>query len=366
MTKEARMRMAVVGVGHLGKEHARILAGLPDVDLVGVADANFEQAQTVAQRLGTQPFREFGPLINLVDAACIVTPTALHAGIAAEFLKRGIPLLVEKPLAASLAEADVLLHLAQRHGAMLQVGHIERFNPAFEELERLPLQPKWVRAQRLGPFTGRSTDIGVVLDLMIHDIELLLAKVGSSVVSIEALGLSVFGGHEDIANARLHFDNGCVADLTASRVSPTVSRTMQIWAPEGFVDADFAQRKVTLMQPSDALRQHGLNPAELDPASRSRLREELFTRHLETTTIDGHTQDQLTCELTHFIDCVRNGKRPRVSGAEARDAIAVAERILFAIAHHSWSGNPEGRKGPGDLPSPLGTLFAHSPRRDAA
>ncbi len=361
-----RLRMAVVGVGHLGKEHARILAGLPDVDLVGVADAQFEQAQAVAQRLGTQPFREFWPLLNLVDAACVVTPTALHAGIAMEFLRRGIPLLVEKPLAASLTEADVLVHLAQRHGALLQVGHIERFNPAFEELQRRPLQPKWIRAQRLGPFTGRSTDIGVVLDLMIHDLDLLLALVGSPVRSVEALGLSVFGGHEDVANARLHFVNGCVADVTASRASPTVQRTMQIWAPEGYVEVDFAQRKVTLMQPSDAVRQNGLDPAQLDPASRARLRDELFTRHLQLTTIDGQAQDQLTCELTHFIDCVRTGTRPRVTGADARDAIAVAERILFAITHHCWNGNVEGPKGPHDLPAPLDTLFAHASRRDAA
>lgn len=361
-----RLRMAVVGVGHLGKEHARILAGLPDVELVGVADANFEQAQAVAQRLETQPFHEFWPLLNLADAACIVTPTSLHAPIAAEFLKRGIPLLVEKPLAASLTDADVLVRLAERHGAVLQVGHIERFNPAFEELQRRPLQPKWIRAQRLGPFTGRSTDIGVVLDLMIHDIDLALALVGAPVRSVEALGLSVFGGREDVANARLHFVNGCVADVTASRASPTTSRTMQIWGPEGFLEADFAERKVTLMQPSNALRQHGLDPAQLEPASRSRLREELFSRHLEMTTIDGQSQDQLTCELTHFVDCARTGKRPRVTATDARDAIAVAERILFAIAHHCWDGKAEGHKGPSDLPPPRGTLFTQPARQDAA
>ena len=361
-----RLRMAVVGVGHLGKEHARILAGLPDVDLVGVADAQIEQAQAVAQRCGTQAFREFWPLLNLVDAACIVTPTALHAGIAAEFLRRGIPLLVEKPLAISLTEADVLVHLAERHGALLQVGHIERFNPAFEELQRRPLQPKWIRAQRLGPFTGRSTDIGVVLDLMIHDLDLLLALVKSPVRSVEALGLSVFGGHEDMANARLHFVNGCVADVTASRASPTTERTLQIWAPEGFALADLAQRKLTLLQPSQAVRQYGLDPTALEPAARARLRDELFSRHLEMISIDGQVQDQLTCELTNFIDCARTGGQPRVGGAAARDAIAVAERILFAIAHHCWDGSAEGPKGPHDLPLPQGTLFPHKTQRDAA
>lgn len=364
MTK--RLRVAVVGVGHLGKEHARILAGLPEVELVGVADANFELAQAVAQRLGTKAFHEFQPLVHLVDAACIVTPTTTHAAVAAEFLRHGIPLLVEKPLAASLTDADLLVHLAERHDGLLQVGHIERFNPAFEELQSRPLQPKWIRAQRIGPFSGRSTDIGVVLDLMIHDLDLILALAKAPVGSVEALGLSVFGGHEDVANARLHFTNGCVADVTASRVSPVAQRTMQIWAPEGYVEADFAQRKLTMMQPSATVRQHGLHPARLDPASRSRLRDELFTRHLETAKIDGQAQDQLTCELAHFLHCVRTGQRPRVTGADARNAIAVAERILFAMQHHSWDGNTTGPKGPHDLPAPLGDLIPREPRRDAA
>jgi predicted dehydrogenase len=350
----------------LGKEHARILSGLPDVELVGVADACFEQAQAVAQRCQTQAYRDFGPLLDLVDAACIVTPTTLHASISAEFLTRGIALLVEKPLASSLTEAEVLVHLAERHHALLQVGHIERFNPAFEELQRRPLQPKWIRAQRLGPFTGRSTDIGVALDLMIHDIDLTLALVQAPVRHIEALGMSVFGGHEDAANARLHFANGCVADLTASRANPVAQRTMQLWAPEGFVDADFAARKLTLIQPSDSVRKHGLNPAQLDPASRARLRDELFTRHLEVVSLERPAQDQLTCELIDFVDCIRTGRQPRVSGHDARAALAVAERILFSMQHHLWDGAAEGPKGAHDLPPALGQLFEPAAQTNAA
>ncbi len=361
-----RLRLAVVGVGHLGKEHARILADLPNVDLVGVADAHFEQAQAVAQRLRTKPYREFWPLVNLVDAACIVTPTSLHASIASEFLRRGIPTLVEKPLATTLTEADVLVQLAERHGALLQVGHIERFNPAFEQLQERRLQAKWIRSQRVGPFSGRSTDIGVVLDLMIHDIDLILTLVQAPVRTVEALGLSVFGGHEDVASARLHFVNGCVAEISASRTSPVTQRSMQVWGPEGFAEADFAQRKLMLMQPSESLRRQGLNPAQLDPASRARLRDELFTRHLELTTIDGQAQDQLTCELSDFLDCVRTGRQPRVTGAAARDALAVAERILFAVAHHSWDGSLEGPKGPREMPAPADLLFPHRAQRGAA
>jgi predicted dehydrogenase len=361
-----RLRVAVIGVGHLGKEHARILAGLPDVDLVGVADVNEEQAQSVARRLGTEPFRDFWPLLNLVDAACIVVPTSYHFAVASEFLKRGIPLLIEKPLAATAEQALSLVELARRHAALLQVGHIERFNPAFEELQRRPLQPKFILAERLGPFTGRSTDIGVVLDLMIHDLDLILTLVQSPVRWVHALGMSVFGGQEDIANARLHFVNGCVADVTASRAHPTPSRRMQIWGPEGYVQADFGQRKLTLVQPSPHVRTHGLDPAKLDPTSRARLKDELFGRHLQMIELDGQKHDQLTAELVHFVHCVRTGDAPRVSGVDAGSALDLAERILKSLRTHPWEGNAGGLKGPHQLPDALGPLFPSLPQHAVA
>jgi predicted dehydrogenase len=346
-----RLRLAVIGVGHLGKEHARILASFPDVELVGVADVSHEQAQTVARRHNTQAFSEYWPLLNLVDAASIVVPTTHHLAVAREFLKRGIPLLVEKPLALNVAQATELVELADKNAAILQVGHIERFNPAFEELRRRTLTPRFIRAQRMGPFTGRSTDVGVVLDLMIHDLDLLLALAKPSepealakenaplayasgsdrVRSIEAIGQSVFGDHEDVANARLTFANGCIADVTASRASPTGCRQMQIWADEGYAEADFAARKLTLVQPSEHVRRHGLDPARLDPASRSRIREELFTRHLEIATVDGKAQDQLTCELQEFVASVRTGNTPRVSGKDGLAALEIAEQVLRAM-----------------------------------
>jgi predicted dehydrogenase len=360
------LRIGVVGVGHLGKEHARIVSGIEGVQLVGVADVNFDQAQAVAARHDTEAFRDYHDLLDKVDAACIVAPTSLHGRIATPFLERGIALLVEKPIASTLHEAETLVDLARQSGSILQIGHIERFNPAFEELQRRPLQPKWIRAQRVGPFTGRSTDIGVVLDLMIHDLDLLLTLVKSPVRSVDALGMSVFGGHEDVANARLHFVNGCVVDLTASRASAVAQRTWQIWGPEGYAETDFAQRRVTLIQPSDDVRLCGLDPQQLDAASRSRLREELFTRHLETVTIDGQHRDQLTAELAHFVDCVRTGRQPAVTGVHGRDALALAERILFSIEHHAWYGIPEGPKGPHDLPAAVGVLFERASRRTAA
>ncbi len=361
-----QVRVAVVGVGHLGKEHARILGGLPEVELVGVMDVNFEQAQIVARRHHTQAYHDFWPLLNLVDAASIVVPTSYHLAVAREFLKRGIPLLIEKPLARNTAEAQELVDLADRHGAILQVGHIERFNPAYEELRSRPFQPKLVRAQRMGPFTGRSTDVGVVLDVMIHDIDLVLALVKGPVCSVEAVGMSVFGQHEDVASARLHCADGCVAELTASRAHPTAQRQMQLWGPEGYAEADFAARKLTLVQPSHAVRRQGLDPARLDPASRARLREELFTRHLEMRIVDGKAQDQLTCELQDFVACVRTAQTPRVSGADGLAAVTAAEKIVKALRSHCWDGSLSGPQGPLRLPAPSGLLFPRQAEQDVA
>ena len=357
----ARLRMAVVGVGHLGKEHARVLAGLPEVELVGVADVNADQAHAVARRLGTTAYHDYWPLLNLVDATSVVVPTTQHFAIASEFLRRGIPVLVEKPLASTLEQADALVELASRHGATLQVGHIERFNPAFEDLEKRPMQPKFVSCARLGPFSGRSTDIGVVLDLMVHDLDLLLALVRAPVSSVEAVGVSLFGGHEDVANARLHFANGCVADVTASRASPTALRCMHVWAPEGYARVDFAQRHLTLMQPSARMRRHGLDAAAL-----TRLKEELFSLHVEVLDLDRNEGDQLTRELQHFVACVQTGRTPRVSGLEGRDAMELATRILSSIHLHPWEGAAEGPTGPLHLPLPRGQLFPSRPDDIAA
>jgi predicted dehydrogenase len=361
-----RLRMAVVGVGHLGKEHARILSGLPDVELVGVADVNQEQAQAVARRLDTQAFSDYWPLLNLVDAASIAVPTSLHVTVAREFLCRGIPLLVEKPLAPDLAGADELTALARQTGALLQVGHIERFNPAFEELQRRAIRPLLVRAQRVGPFTGRSTDVGVVLDLMIHDLDLLLALVRSPVRTVAATGMSIFGGHEDVASARLEFANGCSAEVTANRAAALPSRVMQVWAAEGYAEVDFAQRRLTLVQPSEEVRRRGLDPDRLDPASRARLRDELFGRHLETCVIDGKQQDQLSAELQHFVACVRSGSEPRVTGSHARDAVAVAAAILHEIRTHTWDEPAAGLRGPHQLPQPRSPLFQRAADQDVA
>jgi predicted dehydrogenase len=275
--------------------------------------------------------------------------------------------LVEKPLAATLEQAEELVELAQRRHTLLQVGHIERFNPALEELQRYDFQPKFIECQRLGPFSGRSTDIGVVLDLMIHDLDVLLALVRSSVRSVEALGVAVFGEHEDIANARLRFANGCVANVTASRASFATQRSLQIWAPEGYVRLDFAKRHLTFVQPSEQLRHLGLHPHSLDPAARAMLKDQLFERYLPILERDCHKAgDQLTQELADFVRCVQRGTRPRVSGEDGRNAVALAARILESIQNHEWEGHAGGPMGPAQLPAPCGIFFRHTARDAAA
>jgi predicted dehydrogenase len=349
--------MAVVGVGHLGKEHARILSGLPAVELVGVVDANAEQSAAVAQRCGCQSFTDPKAVWGAVDAAVIAVPTCHHVAVAEEFLRRGTHLLIEKPLAMTPNEADGLVALARQHGAVLQVGHIERFNPAFEALLRRPFQPKFIDCERIGTFTGRSTDIGVVLDLMIHDIDWLLHLVKAPVSHVEALGVSVFGRHEDVVHARLTFANGCIAQLAASRASPQPNRRARLWGPEGFASIDFATRRLTLIQPSDEVRKQGLDPQRLSPAARAALPKELYGNHLQMIDLDCNRGDQLTRELQHFVDCARSGTVPRVSGADGAAAIHVAAWILENVRTHTWDGRLGGPTGPHQMPFPLGPLF---------
>lgn len=361
--------MAVIGVGHLGQHHARILASMPDVELVGVVDANPEQARAIAAKLGTTPFDRYEPLIGRVQAVSVVTPTIHHHAVAAAFLRAGTPVLVEKPVCRTVAEADELIRLAAAARVPFQVGHIERFNPAFEELVKRPIRPKFVEAERHGPYTGRSVDIGAVLDLMIHDLDLLLSLIGSPVRRVAAVGAAVFGGHEDMVNARLEFENGCVAHVTASRITRHPKRRLRIWAPEGYAGIDFVTRKLTLVQQSEEVRRYGLRVDQLDAAAKARLKDEVFGRYLQVLNLDGDRKgDQLTAELKHFVDCVRTGKRPRVSGEDGRNALELAERVLTALRNHPWNGTSDGPLGPDGLPQPIGYLFppVQIARTDAA
>jgi predicted dehydrogenase len=359
-----KLRLAVVGVGHLGKEHARILAGMNDVDLVAVVDKNPTQARLIAEKCGTKSCTSARELVGLIDAACIVVPTAQHLAVARELIRGGIALLVEKPLAPNLAEAEELVDLASKYGVLLQVGHIERFNPAFLELEQRPLRPQLIEAERQGLFSGRALDVGVVLDLMIHDIELALCLARSRVREVEAVGVSLFGGHEDVADARLRFENGVMAHLRASRVSSRSSRKLWCLGAEGFAEIDFAERRLNLTQPSHRLRSEGIEFDRLTPRQIGEVRERLFVDYLESLEITRKEGDQLTLELRHFLNCIRQDRQPKVSGREGLQAVAVATQIIEAMNRREWAYG-HSAKGPKELlPLTRGQLF--EPGRDAA
>jgi predicted dehydrogenase len=351
------LRTGVVGVGSLGQHHARILANLPGSQLVGVLDPNQQQAETIAAKHGCKVFPDLAAMRSEVDAVSIVTPTRFHCGTAVEFLAAGIPCLVEKPLAATVPEARWIVNSAKKAGTTLQVGHIERFNPGYQLVERSRLRPKYIDGQRLAPFSGRALDVGVVMDLMIHDLDLVLALNRSPVVSIDALGISVFGQHEDLANVRLHFANGCVATLTASRVHPQAVRTMNLFGAEGYAGIDFGKKSANLIQPTLDFRCGEPDVRTLDTAAMGRFKEQLFGEHLQSRQVSPpNATDQLTAELTDFLEAVRTGRQPQVTGDDGLAAVELAHSILALIAKHDWEG--DGRYLGATAPlNPSGTLF---------
>lgn len=344
----SRVRMAVIGVGALGRHHARILKSMRRVELVAVVDQHEERGREAAARHNTRWVADYRNLFDQVDAVSIVVPTVAHGDVAGDFLSRGIPVFVEKPLADTVATAKQLVKLAEQHAVALQVGHVERFNPAWEAARQYCTSPKYIRAERFSPFTFRSTDIGVVLDMMVHDIDLIASLVRSPVRDVQAFGVTLMGPYEDAVQARLTFANGCVADLSASRVNPDVKRTMQVWSQHGCVTVDLQQRTVSRMAPSTALLQ-GPSPVELarqPGADVEALKAKVFSEFLPTESIAVAPGDALTAELASFANCVRTKLRPHVDGAQALLAIQIAETINRRVAAHQWDGHGQGAIGP--------------------
>jgi predicted dehydrogenase len=354
------IRLAVVGVGHLGRIHARLAAALDAYQLVGVVDPDEANRQQVSAQVGAPAFRDYREVLDCVDAAVIATPTRLHHAVAGDFLARGVHVLVEKPLVATAREASDLVAAARRSQRVLQVGHVERFNPAWTKALAHLRAPRYIEAVRAGSYSFRSTDIGVVLDLMIHDLDLILSLVPAPLVNVEAVGMSLLGRHEDLANARLTFADGCVATISASRVSSQPVRSMQIWTERCLASLDFATRTGTLIRPSEAVLRREIDVEKLTPVERLQLKDHLAD-HLPVERIEAQPIDAITAELQDFSESIRTGRMPRVSGEQAQRAVEVAEQIVEAIAHQASS--QEGLEqipfdGPNIIPSPhfLGKL----------
>ena len=341
-----KLRLAVIGAGHLGQFHAKLLAKADDVELVGVVDPLPGARQNVAVACGTWAYADHREIVDRIDGAIVATPTKYHHQVAMDLLRRGIPVLVEKPLASTVAQCDELAIVARRKGIILQVGHIERFNPALTAAMPYLREPKYIESVRAAGFTFRSTDIGIVLDLMIHDLDIVMALADSPVKSVQAMGIAIVGKHEDVAHARLEFENGCVANLSASRVSPALKRQMQVWASRAYGVVDFGNRTASVIRPSEAILRRQIDVETLDSDQKVWLKDNLTTEHLPMETLTVENRNAMEDEQRDFIDSVQHGRSPRVSGEAGRDVVALADRILDEIAQHRWSGRADGPIGP--------------------
>jgi predicted dehydrogenase len=318
-----RIRCGVAGVGSLGQHHARIYAALPGAELVGVYDANPARAAEIAARHSCPAFSSIEALGEAADAVSVVVPTDRHAQVALPLLAQGCHLLIEKPICASLAEAEQVLAAARTHAALVQVGHIEHFNPVMGFLEKEVSAPKFITAERLAPFTPRGTEVGVVLDLMIHDIGIVLELVKSPVVSIHSVGVSVLSKTEDIANARLQFANGCVANLSTSRMSLKKVREIRVFQPTGYFSFDFMNqtghlvRKSGMLEYAARLMSGAAKPGDLSAVP------------IEPVPLEKG--EPLALELGHFVDSVTRAKQPKVGAALGKSALEVAIAVTEQI-----------------------------------
>ena len=306
------LRVAVIGVGHLGQHHARLFAAMDDVELVGVVDTKPGRAEEIAVKYGTRALTTAG-LRGIVDAVTVAVPTVSHVDVALPFVEQGVAVLVEKPLAASMREADQLVDAAARAGVTLAAGHTERFNPAVAAALPLVSDPRFVEIHRLGTFPERSLDIDVIFDLMIHDLDLLLAAVRSEVVGVEAVGVNVLTPRTDIANARLRFASGCVANVTASRISRDRIRKVRFFQHDSYVSIDYAAQEVEVYRLA----------ARGDGAARP---------VIQGGKLEIANEEPLKRELADFVDAVRKRREPGVSGRAGREALALATRVAEAMS----------------------------------
>ena len=300
-----KLRVGVVGVGHIGSNHARLYCEIPAAELTAVYDLDAARSGSIAKKCGATAVGSLDEFAGLIDAASIATPTSSHHEIARSLLERGKHLLVEKPIAENPQHATELAELAARNGLILQVGHVERFNPVLSALESRLTHPRFIEAHRLSPYPNRSTDIGVVLDLMIHDLEIILHLVRSPVQHIDAVGIPVLSPTEDIANARIRFENGCVANVTSSRISPERMRKIRVFQEDAYLSLDYE-------------KQSG----------------EIYRRESGKITRDKvaiEREEPLKQQLVSFVECAITGRQPRVSGFQATAALELAVEITKKI-----------------------------------
>ena len=326
-----RTKVAVIGCGHLGTIHARLLATRVDAELVAVVDPVPESRQRVAEAHGCRALAEPQELVGLADAVVVAAPTGLHAEVSLPLLSQGLDLLIEKPIAADRREADEIVAAADRHGRIVAVGHVERFNPAWRMAVERCGRVVAVESARLAPFTFRSLDVGVVLDLMIHDIDLVLSLEPGQLTRVESQGLVATGGHEDAVRARLVFSSGLVADLSASRIHPTLSRRVSLWGTQGVVAADFNAKTVEVVAPSPVVKRGEFDAAAVPPADRAALKDRFFADILPRETLTVPDANAIASEHDDFLAAVRSRRPALVPASAGAAALDVAMRVLDGL-----------------------------------
>ena len=306
------LKIAVIGVGHLGKWHADKYAASPDCDLLAVVDNNPKNAEQIAQKHGTRAVSDYHDILSQVDAVSLAVPTSLHYKIARDILEAGIHCLIEKPITETIEEASTLIEIAQKNRLVLQVGHIVRFNSVMMDIGELLQEPQFIESTRLAPFTSRSTDISVILDLMIHDIDIILNLIDSPVKHISASGLSVLSDSIDIANARIEFENDCVANVTASRISQKHEQKLRIFQKDMYISADLLQKILSINRKGKTDNEAGFKNIT----------------HEERSYGDN---DALNLEILDFIAAIKIGRRPKVNGEDGKRALETAIEITSQI-----------------------------------
>ncbi|KAF0247572.1 MAG: putative dehydrogenase-like protein [bacterium] len=310
------LKVAVIGVGYLGRHHARIYANMPGIDLVGVCDSNIERGQAIAKEYNTRFYSNYRELFGKIDAASLAVPTIDHCLIGCELLKNKVSVLIEKPIAHTLSEADKLISTAQANNVCLQIGHLERFNPAVVAVSKVVTTPRFFETHRMSLFSPRSLDIDVVMDLMVHDLDIISWLVKSPVINISAVGIPVISPKFDIANARLEFANGCVANVTASRISSEKTRKLRLFQPGVYISLDYVTQQAaicSLLPPKTAIGQ---------PV-------------IEAGLLPVVTDEPLRAELAAFVASVKHSQPPLVTGQDGRNALALALDVSEKIAEHA-------------------------------
>ena len=316
---DSKIRVGVVGVGDFGRNHVRVLHDLPGAELVGIHDADSERARQIAAEFDTRAFSDVAQLAEQIDAACVAVPTKLHARISSELFERGVDVLVEKPIASSVAQADRLIADAKKAGRILQVGHLERFNPAVVALQKIASRPLFFEVHRLGVFSPRSLDVDVVFDVMIHDLDVLLSLLNSPARDIQAVGIPVLTDKVDIAHARIEFESGAVANVTASRVSTERVRKLRFFQAREYISVDYTRQDVTRIRVTG----EGSQPA------------------IDFEKVPTEREEPLQAELRSFLAAVRERKPPLVDGEAGRRALDLAEHVMAGIIEHAHRVTPE-------------------------